>query len=103
MPEEAEEVLLADRLCTGDKPSTYITGMMIAHAIRTSNMAIIMVDVLGRVVLMPPESVKILQRPLIPDTDLDSFEEDKAIEIMDREGRSDEAIIKYLKNRKDTK
>jgi hypothetical protein len=102
MPEEKEEVLLADRLCSGDRPSVYITGMVVAHAIRANKMAILMVDVLGRVVAMPPESVKILAKPLLSNTELNALSEDEAIALMVSEARDETDILTYLKTRGST-
>lgn len=95
----AEEVLVADRLCTGDRPSVFVAGMLVAHALRKSKFAVITVNALGQVVLMPQESIKVLAPTLVPAADLDGLSEDEAIEIMTVEGRSDEDILQYLAER----
>ena len=92
----AEEVLLADRLCTGDRPSILAAGMTVAQALRKTKVAVFMVDALGQVVLMPPESVQILASPILPDSDLDALGEDEAIALMVSEGRQEDGIMKYL-------
>ena len=99
---EKEEEIVLDRLCSGDRPSIIAMGMSIAHSLKVTkpSIAVIMVDVLGRVVLMPPGSIKILTTPKLTDDDLDGFDGDRAIEIMVKEERLEEDIISYLRNRK---
>ena len=95
----AEEVLLADPLCSGDRPSVLAAGMTLAHALRKGKVAVFMVDALGQVVLMPPDSVSVIRRPLVTDQDLDAIGEDEAISLMVSEGREDGDIVKYLSRR----
>lgn len=95
----AEEVLLADKLCSGDRPSVFVAGMLLSHALRKSKFAVITVNALGQVVLMPPDSIKVLVPTLVPTSDLDGLSEDEAIALMTSEGRTEEAIMEYLGDR----
>ena len=95
----AEEVLLIDRLCSGDHPSVMAAGMTLAQALRKGKVAVFMVDALGQVVLMPPASVEIKGSPLVTDQDLDAMPEDEAISMMVSEGREEPAIMAYLSSR----
>lgn len=92
--------LTVDRLVSGDRPSVFFFGMVGAHAIRKDQMAVFMVDVLGRVCLMPPESVRILQQPTLTDEELDSMPEDEAIQLLIKQGDSEDSIVQYLSRRK---
>lgn len=99
MPEK-QEVLLADKLCSGDRPSAYVAGMVVAHSLRKAKMAVLMVNVLGQVIAMPPDAVTVNRHPLLQDIELDSMEEGDAIRVMAAEGREDAEIVEYLKRRK---
>lgn len=98
-PEAVDRELTVDRLVTGDRPSILFFGMVGAHAIRKDAMAVFMVDVLGRVHTMPPSSVKVLQRPRVSDDDLNTFTEESAIQIMVKQGDSEDEILHYLARR----
>lgn len=95
----AEEDLLADALCSGDRPSVLAAGMTLAHALRKSKVAVFMVDEIGKVVLMPPESIQVVAKPFVTSQDLDAMPEDEAIAVMVAEGRSEDGILKYLSER----
>jgi len=95
----ADEILLADKLCSGDRPSVLAAGMTLAQALRKSRIAVFMIDALGQVALMPPSSIHVLSKPLVTDEDLDAMEEDEAIALMVSEGRSEDGIMKYLSSR----
>lgn len=97
--ELAEEILLADKLCSGDRPSVVAAGMTLAQALRKSRIAVFMIDALGQVALMPPNSVHVLSKPLVTVQDLDAMPEDEAIALMVTEGRSEEGIMEYLSSR----
>lgn len=99
MPAEIEEDLSAEKLTSGDRPSLVTFGMVGAQAIRETQMAVFMVDVLGRVCLMPPTAVQVLHRPRIPEDELDAMSEDDAIRVLTAQGDSDEAIMLYLQRR----
>lgn len=94
-----EEELTAEKLCSLDKPSVYVAGMVVAKMLQKMPMAVLMVDVLGRVVVMPPESVQVLHRPKLLDADLDALSEEEAITVMLKEERTEEEIVAYLKRR----
>ena len=95
----AEEVLKVDRLCSGDRPSVMAAGMTVAQSLRKDKIAVFMVDVLGQVVLMPPNSVEIKGKPLLSEQDLDAVPEDESIALMVTEGRDEGAIMAYLSSR----
>ena len=99
MAEEREEELTVERLTTGDRPSLYMLGMVGAQSIRKTQMAVFMVDVFGRVRIMPTESVKVLIKPKIGDPELDVLSEDEAIQVKVAEGESEEEILGYLRRR----
>lgn len=99
-PEYVDREMTVDRLVTGDKPSILFFGMVGAHAIRKDSIAVFMVDVLGRVHLMPTSSIKVLQKPKVSYEDLNGFTEDSAIQILLKQGDSEEEIMQYLARRK---
>jgi len=99
MPEEREEELTVAKLTTGDRPSLYMLGMVGAQSIRQAKMAVFMVDVLGRVRIMPTEAVKVLLPPKISEEELDALPEDNAIQVKVAEGESEEEILGYLRRR----
>ncbi len=99
MPEAVSEVLVMDKLCSGDRPSIFIAGMLVAHALKKGNLAVITTDILGRVIVLPPAAVKLSGPVLLSDKDLDGFEEDVAIGIMTTEGRNEDDILSYIKRR----
>lgn len=98
MPER-DEVLLADRLCSGDRPSVFIAGMAIAQALKKNKLAVMAINALGQVVIMPPGSIKVLAKPRVKDSDLNELDEDAAIQVMIQEERSEEEMVAYLKTR----
>lgn len=100
--ETVDREVTVDQLTTGDKPSIYFFGLVGAHAIRKDEMAVFMTDVLGRVVLMPPSAIKVINKPKVLDVDLDKYPEETAIQIMMKQGNSDEEILKYLTRRPPT-
>lgn len=95
----AEEVLLVDRLCSGDRPSVMAAGMTVARALGKDRIAVLMVDALGQVVLMRADSVEVKGKPLVTEQDLDAMPEDESIALMVGEGRSERAILEYLASR----
>lgn len=98
MPQDDKE-LTVDSLVTGDRPSIMFFGIVGAHAIRKDNMAIFMVDALGRIQVMPPSSIKVLTPPRITDEELNTFAEEQAIQILLKQGDSEEQITQYLYRR----
>lgn len=97
---QKEETLLVDRLCTGDKPSTYYAGMLMAHALKKDKFAVFTQNVLGQVVMLPPSVVKLDHPVLLPDGELDQFEEDVALALMIKEGRNEDECLAYIERRK---
>jgi hypothetical protein len=73
--------------------------MVGAHAIRKDRMAVFMVDVLGRVHLMPPSSIQVTHKPRVAEEELDVLTEDEAIQILVQQGDSEEEILNYLARR----
>lgn len=91
--------LTIDLLVTGDRPSILYFGMVGAHAIRKDELAIFMVDAKGRVCLMPPSSVQILERPRIKEEELNALPEEEAIHLLLKQGDNDDQIMQYLGRR----
>lgn len=99
MTEEVEEPLLVDRLCSGDRPSVLVAGMVVAEALRRGKIAVLMADSLGRVQVMPPDSIQVLRGPRLLDEDLHKLSEEGAIQTMVDEGRTDVEMTEYLRRR----
>lgn len=97
--EETETSMTVDRLVSGDRPSLYFFGMVGAQAISKDQLAVFMVDALGRVCLMPPSAVQVLQRPKIHDDELDLLPENAAIQVLLKQGETEEYIENYLYTR----
>lgn len=97
--EKVDRELTVDRLVSGDRPSVFFLGMVGAHAIRKDQMAVFMVDVLGRVHLMPPSAVRVLAKPRVKEEELTALTEDEAIQVLIKQGDSEEEILKYLARR----
>lgn len=97
---DVEEELTFDKAVSGDRPSLYVLGMAASESLKQMKFAVFMVDVLGRIRLMPQESVKVLSTPKVDDTDLNALPDTKAIELMVAQGDSEEAILSYLTRRK---
>lgn len=90
---------MKDRLCTWDRPSVLIAGMTVATGLQQTDTVVMMVDILGRVQLMPPQAIQVLHRPLLTDLELDVYGEEDSIGLMTREGRSEEEMVRYLRGR----
>jgi hypothetical protein len=99
-PEPALEPLQMERLLSGDRPSIITLGAHGAHALRQHKLAVFAVDVVGRVHMLPPSAVKLLAPPRVQDSELDEMTEDEAIDIMASQSDPEEAILKYLTERK---
>ena len=97
--EKVDRELTVDGLVSGDRPSVFFLGMVGAHAIRKDQMAVFMVDVLGRVHLMPPSAIRIVDRPRVKEEELNALATDEAIQILVQQGDSEEEILKYLARR----
>jgi 2-phosphoglycerate kinase len=94
-----EEPLLLERLAEGHRPSIVMLGMVGAQALKAYGTAVLMTDLLGRVYLMPSDSVRVLTRPRVSEEDLDALEESDAIRVLCDQGDSEDAILEYLKRR----
>ncbi len=96
-----EEDLRVEKLISGDRPSIVTLGVNGAHAIRKHGMAVFVADVLGRVHLMSPSAITIVQRPRVSDEDLDNLPEDAAISALLAQGDDEAKVIAYLKRREE--
>lgn len=94
-----EHSLSIQKLQEADRPSIIAAGMAVAHALKEMGTCTMVVDALGRVIVLPPSKVKILTRVLVPDSALNLLSEDEAISVMIKEGRNDAEMMTYLKNR----
>lgn len=92
--------LFYEALSSGDRNAVIALGVYGAEAIKQSGVAIFMVDALGRVQIMPPQSIQILARPVVIEEDLDKLSEETAITVMSTQGDNEDRIVEYLKNRK---
>ncbi len=98
--EQREEELTLDKVSSGDRPSLYALGLAVSAALKSSKMAVVMVDVFGRVRLMPNESVAVQHVPRIEDEELHQYTEEAALEILVQQGDSEEQILEYIARRK---
>lgn len=96
--EESEDLIL-DKLVSGDRPSLYAAGMVASQALKTSGVAVFMLDVLGRVHLMPAEFVEVKRKPKLAEAELDMFTEDEALSLLLKQGEDEDAIVKYMQRR----
>ena len=96
---EKEEVLLADRLCSGDKPSICAVGMVVAQALKKSKLVTLAVNPLGEVVVVSPDAVTLKPGPMMGDGYYHNLDEEQAIHLLMLEGVSEEGIVEYLKRR----
>ena len=97
MPQEQE--LTLDKLAAGDRPSILALGVAGAESLKHMGLAVFMVDVLGRVQIIPPASVTLRLPARVKNVELDSLDEDAAIRIMTAQGDDDDAIMAYLRQR----
>ncbi len=98
--DEIEEELTLDKVLSGDRPSLFALGLAVSQILKQSKQAVLMVDVLNRIRLMPNDSIKVLSTPRIDDDELHTYSEDEAINILLSQGDSEEQIISYLSKRK---
>ena len=95
-----EQELRIEKLTSGDRPSVLALGVFGAEALKKTKLAVFMVDVLGRVHLVPPSAIQVLQKPLVSQQELDAFDEETAIKVLLAQESSEEEIMKYLRGRK---
>lgn len=99
MAELVEQDMRIEKVVSGDRPSVLALGLAAAEALKRERMAVFMVDVLGRVCLMPAASVQVLTTPQVHDGELDAMSEDDAIQVMLAQGSGDSEVVQYLKRR----
>jgi len=95
----AEEDLLLDKMASGDRPSLYAAGFAAAQSLKKTGIAVFMTDVLGRVYILPPDVIEVKRRPRLQNEELDSLQEDEAIQLLVRQGDDENSILQYLKRR----
>ena len=100
MADQTDQELRYEKLVSGDRPSILALGVYGAESIRKSKQAFFVVDVLGRVQILPPSAVQVLAPPKVRESDLDQLSEDQAIAVMTAQEDSEDAIITYLAGRK---
>lgn len=96
---EVQEELTLEKVSSGDRPSIYALGLATAQALKISSKAVVMLDALGRVCLMPEDSIQVLRGPKLTDEDLQQFQEEDAISLLVKQGSTDEEIMHYLARR----
>lgn len=100
MADKTEQELRYERLVSGDRPSILALGVYGAESIKKTRQAVFVVDVLGRVQILPPSAVQILTPAKVKESELDELSEDQAIAVMTAQGDNEDAIIAYLSGRK---
>lgn len=58
-----------------------------------------MLDVLGRVHLVPPQFVEVLRKPRLSDDELNALDENEALGLLVKQGEDEESIIAYVRRR----
>lgn len=94
-----EEDLVLDKLASGDRPSIYAAGFVVARSLRETGVAVFMTDVLGRVHLLPEDVIEVKRRPKVAEADLHAMPEEDALRILVLQNESEETIMEYLKRR----
>jgi hypothetical protein len=97
--QESEEDLVLDKLASGDRPALYAAGMVAAHSLKESGVAVLMLDVLGRVHLVPKQFVEIKRKPKLSDEELHALSEDEALALLVKQEETEESILAYLRRR----
>ena len=101
MSQEREEELSFDKVCSGDKPSLYALGLAVSAMLRGAKHAVVMVDALGRVVLMPEDSISVLRTPRLSDEELHAYPQEAALQLLILQGDTEDQIVEYLGRRKE--
>lgn len=86
---------------SGDRESLLVLGLVTARAIKELGVAVLMRDSLGRVRLMPSETVQVLKKPKLEEDVLDSYTVDEAVQIMLAQENTEDEIIAYLSGREE--
>lgn len=97
--DEVNEDLSLEKVSSGDRPSLYALGMAAAQALKQTKKAVFMVDVLGRIRIMPNEAIGECRSPKIEEEELNSMEEHTAVEVLVAQGDTEETILQYLSRR----
>ena len=97
-PEDSEDLVI-DKLASGDRPSLYAAGMVAAQALKASGVAVLMLDVLGRVHLMPAQFVEVKRKPKLSDAELAMFSEDEALSLLLKQEEDEDVIVQYMQRR----
>ena len=100
MADENDQPLTFDKLASGDRPSILALGISGAESLKRARMAVFMVDVLGRIQLMPPDAVQVVKPPRVKEEELDEMLEERAIDVMLAQEDGDDEIVAYLKGRR---
>ena len=98
MPEQEEDLVL-DKLVSGDRPSLYAAGMVAAQSLKEVGIAVFMLDVLGRVHLVPPQFVEVARKPRLKDDELHELAEDEAMALLIKQQDSEDSILAYMARR----
>jgi len=64
-----------------------------------SGTAVLMLDVLGRVHLMPAAFVEVKRKPKLSDEVLNMFSEEEALSLLLKQEEEEDAIVQYMQRR----
>jgi hypothetical protein len=96
----ADQELQLEKLASGDRPSIIALGIAGAESLKQTKMAVFMVDVLGRVHVMPPTAVQVTLPARVLESELDAMDEERSLDVMLAQGDDEEAILAYLRGRR---
>jgi hypothetical protein len=95
----AEEHLVLDKLASGDRPAICAAGLIAAEALKKYGMAVFMIDVLGRVHIVPNAAIQVLKKPRLSEDELNLLDETEAINLLLKQGDSEDEVVAYLHRR----
>lgn len=99
-PQQVQQDLLLERLAAGDQNSVVALGIAGAEALKIWGVVTFAVDALGRVQILPAKAVQIAPGTLrLKDEDLDTLEEESAIQALLMQGEGEAGITDYLHRR----
>lgn len=101
MAESQVQDLRLDLIAAGDRPSIAILGLLTSRLLKDHKLAVLAVDALGRVQVLPPSGVKILTPPKVSYEDLDKMPEPDAIRVLIAELAPEGEIKSYLFHREE--
>lgn len=81
------------------KRATMAVGALASESLKKYQFAVLAVDVLGQVRVMPLTAVRLVTPPKLADPELDELEEERAIQAMLAQGDTEEVIASYLAGR----